>query len=135
MTALIREGLEVKKEFSPPGGWDNATWSEEMEEYAEHDALQTHRLYESVWSRMQSDSKAMRHYLEVEVPYQEVVLHMEANGMPLDLEKLDRVHSHLSKKVAGLRSVMQRIAGYIPTPSKEYSNKTLRWGWPGDDDL
>ena len=122
---LMREGLEVKKEFSPPGGWDNAIWSEEMEEYAEHDALQTHRLYESVWGRMQSDSKALKHYLEIEVPYQEVVLHMEANGMPLDLEKLDRVHSHLFKKVAGLRSVMQHIAGHIPTQAKEYSNKTL----------
>ena len=122
---LKREGLEVKKEFSPEGGWENSAWTEEMSGYAEHDALQTARLYERVWGRMQSDAAALKHYLQIEVPYQEVILHMEATGMPLDLEKLDRVHAHISKKVAGLRSAMEKIAGYVPTFAKEYRKKTL----------
>jgi DNA polymerase I-like protein with 3'-5' exonuclease and polymerase domains len=122
---LERFGYEAKLEFAPEGGWESAEWSDEMAEYAEHDALQTHRLYQDVMARLGSDAKALHHYQTIEVPYQEVILNMERQGLTLDLVRLERVRKHLSKKAQGLRRVMAAVAGFAPGKEKTFYSKTL----------
>lgn len=122
---LERAGLESKLEYAPPEGWDNAHWTDEMAEYAAWDAHQTELLYTAERDKLEQDAKALHHYETIERPYQDVILEFERTGFTLDLAKLERVRLHLQRKAAGLERVMSRVAGFIPTEAKRYSNETI----------
>lgn len=118
---LERAGEDVKIDFKPEGGWDTAEWDEEMAEYAAWDGRQTARLYVKYRDELALDEKALHHYETIERPYQHIILEMERTGFTLDLDKLERVRLHLQRKAAGLERVMGKVAGYVPTEPKKYS--------------
>lgn len=122
---LTRAGLDTKLEYAPPEGWDTAHWTDEMAAYALVDAEQTDKLYWSLRYELEEDPKALKHYETIERPYADVILEMESTGFTLDLEKLERVRQHLTRKAAGLERVIKGVAGYVPTPAKRYSNEAL----------
>lgn len=131
---LLRAGLDDKLDYKPEGGWDDAIWTGEMAEYALQDVVQTKALDEQLRAELQSDPKAWHHYETIEKPYADVILLMEATGFYLDLDKLERVKQHLTRKAAGLERVMKRMAGYVPTEAKRYSQETLMGTYVTEED-
>lgn len=121
----MREGTAMKQDFAPEDGWESAEWTDEMASYAEADAVATYELYHKYKAQLERDPKALRHYLTIEHPYSVVIREMERVGFTLDLPKLERVRQHLQRKAAGLERVMGKVAGFVPTPAKRYSNETL----------
>jgi DNA polymerase I-like protein with 3'-5' exonuclease and polymerase domains len=75
---------EEKAEYK--GDWDE--WNEEMEVYARQDVVTTLAVVEDLLPKMMEDAAAWNHFINIEMPYCEVVMTLDAVGFPVIPDKV-----------------------------------------------
>jgi DNA polymerase-1 len=93
-------------------GWEH--WSPKMQTYCEQDVEVTLKLWESIQKKPIAEK-----CLKIEHEFQEYIHIQEQNGVPFDLDKARELNDPLARKIADLRSQLQKAV-----PPKEIKLKT-----------
>lgn len=98
---------------------DFDTWDEKLKVYAKQDTFLSLNLTEYLLRLLGKDAKAWQHYLNIERPYIEAVMEMEAVGMHIDEVKLLEVVDKLEDILIDLEKEMTDLVGLAPIGQKK----------------
>lgn len=101
-------GIVEQGKLDYQGGFDE--WSPEMDVYGEQDAILTMYLAEYLSHELGNDILAWEHYHNIELPYIEVIIALEASGLPLNYSKcvdaVPKMSALLEQKLADIRKLV-----------------------------
>lgn len=102
-----RYGIPGK--FDKPESWSE--WDEYMAEYCKQDAVSTINLFHKVRNLLETDTKALSLYENIELPYIECIMEFEATGFLVDIDKLNSMIQDLEMQAWRLK---EEIVSYYP---------------------
>jgi len=96
-----------------------------MELYNLRDLDITWLLYDWCLHQFTLDSRVSGAYYDIELPYVEVVMAMEANGMFVDTEQLRALGDELNGRLIPLDLELERVGGLVPSSIKWVNNSPV----------
>jgi len=118
---------EEKAEYD--GDWEE--FNEEMAVYARQDVVTTLAVVSDLLPKMQADAVAWEHYLTIDLPYSEILMTLEANGLPIIPSKvlaaIPTLQGIIEDRLARCREIFPLIPqGTTKKLVKEKPTGTLR---------
>lgn len=94
--------------------------SKEMLIYNAKDAEITLKSYFKLDAQLLKDEAAYKEYVDIDLPYLEVILEMEAAGFTLDKEGLEEIEVSTRREMLRLEAELHRLVPYVPGKEKIY---------------
>lgn len=119
------------EEFNYPKG-DCKDWmfgnTPALMDYCKRDTELALLVFETLWNdEYKRDTKLRDAYLNVELPYVEVIIEMENTGMFINTQELTELGEFLTDEIKICEDTIDRITGLLPeSPSIKWNKETLQ---------
>lgn len=118
-------------DFDYPKG-DCKDWmfgnTDELMEYCKRDTELCLLVFEHLWeTEYKKDSKLRDAYLNVELPYVEVIIEMEQTGMFINTSELTELGQYLTDEIKICEETIDHLTGWLPeSPSIKWNKESLQ---------
>lgn len=89
-------------------------YTDELAEYCRQDTILTYNLFNILIKELAQDSEALHFYYEIELPYIDIIIEMQTNGVYVDTEELKQESVRVEKLTKDLRRQMRQIVRRNP---------------------
>jgi DNA polymerase-1 len=125
--------LDNRKHTKPWKGDYPTEFSDQLAVYCKQDAKLTLELFYYLGYKLDADEQALRFYNTVELPYSHIIQEMEATGLYVNSDGLQKLRSELEIEISRITSQLIAACPKVPAEIKEYKRpKTDIEKPPGD---
>jgi len=115
--------LENRKHEKPWKGDYPTEYSNQLATYCRQDARLTLELFHYLKYKLMNDERAFNFYNNVELPYSCVIQEMEATGLYVDSNGLQKLRAELEIEVSRISSQLRSACPRVPGTIKYYKNE------------